>query len=298
MFNPDASKQPAEATYPVEKLYLFKRFTRATYLVETKSQAPTWDPAKRIKRWFDPNALGVSPETVMTYKVVGLDLKGNPVINSLTMTAKEACSVNLPGVMSFPKYVPMPTNAVMYCSATNDWPAGNSAVNVDLLCLKEEAEALASEIGGTKVLENEFFGGPCTINWADEKRRNWLVEWNGDNLQASALLKAKYMNGVGAPGKWILDRVATPVWQPEYIKDAGMQDPRPEILNPIRNLYPNEKLVSGFGGVVSVMNTSLASAAQAPSPAGSVNLPDLSKDVKDSLEILKEIKALLTGQAS
>jgi hypothetical protein len=221
---------PTKAYYPVTDLQLFDRHNRATYTAAFGEQAPPWDPAKRIKRWFDtsPNAGSY------TY----FDSQARQV-RTLITTPAEAAAINLPGVYAYLPYVVPPTPAVVIHNSVGD--TSTTAFPVSLLCLQADAIDLAHAIGGGTPVEGQFIG-QFVINWNGELRRNWLIPWQGDNQQASILLLQKNRSGLNSPGKWDLsDHLNGPKWIPA-VQETGAQDPRPEIPIPVRALFPQEAL--------------------------------------------------------
>lgn len=228
---------PDEPFYPVEKLFLFDRHTRATWEQTFGEQAPPWNKDRRIKRWADSTALErVSDPDNQLVEYTWFDL-ASASFKKMTMTAREAATPNLPGKYVYPKYQIAPTPAVVIGPA----PMDPMPVRPEILCHRAEAEALRNELGGEEVVEGlTFTTGPFRIDWRGETRRQWLIKIGGDYHNAGALLAMKNANGVGAPGKWEKTRTG-PVWV-SFAQDTGEQDPRPEIPIPCRPLDPVEAI--------------------------------------------------------
>lgn len=242
--NPITPEQPKEARYPLSALQLFARLTRALYLQLFGAQAPPWDKARPIKRWFDTSVLIDSQDPdndIVTYE--GWDERAKK-IKRIAMTVREAATPNLPGLVSYPKYTAASTAAVLV------GPSGSTPIPADFLCTRADADAICKAIDGAKVTEAAtFVAGPFRYEWNGETRRQYVIEWRGQLLDAGALLKQQYANGVGAPGRWDLAGT-TPVWISDA-QDNGEQDPRPEVLIPMRKLLANERIDSTpFGSVV------------------------------------------------
>lgn len=259
---------PDEPYYPIERLYLFDRHTRATWERTFGEQAPPWDKERRIKRWADTSALeGVADPVNQLVEYNYFDLTSRS-FKKLVLTAQEAALPNLPGQYVYPKYAVAPTPAVVVGPA----PLEPQPLRADLLCRKEEAQALAAELNADEVVESlTFTSGPFRIEWNGEGRRQWLVRIGANYYNAALLIKSKYANGIGAPGKWEKTPRGEPVWV-SFAQDTGDQDPRPEIPIPCRPLDPREALhVTPFG--VLVYRKDIASELN-PQPAGSALTPE------------------------
>lgn len=229
---------PFEAAYPVEKLNLFPRLTRATYLDLYGVEPPAWDTTRKIKRWFDTSVLegfsGDIDNEVVAYDV--FEPSSATGTRRLVLTLREASTPNLPGAVSYPKYVIAPTPAVVITPITGE----RTPVNPSYLSLREEAEALARELGVESAAVRESALTGFTTAWNGEQRRPWVVEFRGTPHQVSLLLQRKYAHGVGAPGRWDLSG-EQPVWAPEQ-QDTGERDLRPEVPIPMRRLLEFEQL--------------------------------------------------------
>lgn len=244
--------QPEEVLYGPDKLQLFPRLTRATYREKYGVEPPPWDKAKRIKRWFDTSVLeGVedAENHVVQYEV--FDATRPRGVRVLAMTAAEAAAPNLPGAAVYPKYVVAPTPAVIVAPISGE----KSGVNPEHLSDRAEAVALAAELGLDAAAVRESSLAMFVVYWNGERRRPWVIEWKGSDLQVSLLLRMRYANGVGAPGRWDVSGTS-PVWVPEA-PETGEQDMRPEIPIPVRPLLPNERIVTGFGGIITIQREDL-----------------------------------------
>jgi hypothetical protein len=267
---------PDEPYYPIERLWLFDRHTRATWEQTFGEQAPPWDKGRRIKRWSDTTALeGVADPDNQLVEYNYFDLTSRS-FKKLVLTAREAALPNLPGRYVYPKYVVEPTPAVV----AGPPPLAPQPLRSDLLSRKEEADALATELGADEVVESEgFASGPFQIRWNGELRRQWLVRIGSEYYNAGLLLKSKHANGIGAPGKWE-KTPGGPTWI-SFAQDTGEQDVRPEIPIPCRLLDPREALhVTPFG--VLVYRKDRPSELN-PQPSGDAMLAAIASDVKKLL---------------
>jgi hypothetical protein len=246
--------QPPLARYSLAELELFPRLTREGYRERHGEQAPAWDKTRRIQRWFDTAALegeGDPRERMVSYEVFDA-AKGE--FRTMRMTAWEAGTPNLPGVVSYPKYVVAPTRAVLRSVIDGT----ETPLNPNYLCELEEARQVARELGVDEGgVRQSDFGGPWRHVWNGETRRLWTVEWKGMRLQASVLLMMRHQQGVGAPGHWDVSG-AEPVWIAEVQGDTGERDPRPEMPIPVRRPLANERLEQGLGGLWTVVRTDLS----------------------------------------
>lgn len=241
---PVTPAQPNEARYPIDRLNLFQRHNRDTFQKAFGQQAPPWDRAKPIKRWFDTGALEGSEDPqndVVTYE--GYDT-GQKKWRRIALTVADASSINLPGAFVYPKRIVAPTPAVLVD------PNGAHPLNVNYLCTREEAQRLCDELQAEGIQESAAFTGPLQINWLGEQRRQWCVVWHGELRSAPQLLMYQTANGVGAPGKWDTSS-GSPIWI-SYMQDTGEQDVRPEVLMPTRKLLANERIDVGLFGIAVV----------------------------------------------
>jgi len=262
---------PNEPFYPIDRLYRFKRYDRASWEVEFGAQAPPWDPKRPKKYWADTSAVTnvEDPDnTPVVYDYFDFNTRS---FKKMKLSASEAATPNLPGQYTYPAYVIMPTSAVM-----NDPDGGKTTLNPKILCYRTEAEEIAKELGADTVVQSQAFTtGPFTIDWNKEHRRIWLIRLGSNYLSAAALVQAKAKNGVGAPGKWQILESGQPVWIPEPL-ETGEHDPRPEVPVPCRPLAENEALYLGHPMKVIVYRTDMESEynqAAAPSSDGTADFP-------------------------
>jgi len=232
--------QPSAGVYGPESLQLFKRFNRDTYLGAFGVQAPPFNVSKPVKRWFDTEVLSVCVENdndpnveLVQYSVFDRDK-----IKKINMTVNSASEINLPGLVVYPKFVPVPTLAKQFINFGSSTIV--NSINVLNICSYEEAVVVAATLGLLKesVSESrwETFG---EISWNGETRRPWLITFKGSKLQAAFLLQRIYSNGVGAPGKWDMSSVE-PVWVSD-LQVSGEQVPV-EVPIPVRALASNERI--------------------------------------------------------
>jgi len=242
---PVVPAQPDLPQYGVGSLALFKTFTRDSYLAAFGVQAPPFDPTKKPKHWFDTSVTGAPDDVVSYLRCMGVDQAGNPKpFKNFGITVADAETVNLPGAFNYPAYNPAPTQAT----------AGGSLLNNRYLCLKEEADELCVEINAAMPPTKQYevyeaaLGGPFAYYYPpNEPRRVYQI----GPLNAGLLLSAKNQQGVGKPGKWVLENPngEEPVWKWDPVPATSNNLAAVEM--PLRELLPNEKLVANlFAGVV------------------------------------------------
>lgn len=243
---PNELAVPDEPYYPIDRLLLFDRHNRASWEKTFGEQAPPWDKERRIKRWADTTALeGVADPANHLVEYNYFDFASRS-FKKFVITAREAAAPNLPGQYVYPKFAVQPTPAMVVSSQGGD----PQPVNPAILCFKEEARALAAELGAEEVVEAlTFTTGPFRIEWSTETRRQWLIRIGSEYHNAAALLAVRNANGIGAPGEWV-KTPSGPRWV-SFVQDTGEQDPRPEIPIPCRLLDPREALhITPFGVTV------------------------------------------------
>jgi hypothetical protein len=257
---PITPAQPSDKSYPISALNLFRDFSRPTYLATFGEEAPNWDKARQIKRWFDSTALpvGSNPNEVMP-PYLGWDSVRREFVH-FSLTRLEASQVNLPGFRVLPKFEEAPTDAMVV------GPYGlNGSVAVNSICAEADARKVMEEVGGTNLRMATTFmgGGPFFIVWGSETRRQWMLTWKGNDIQCESLIRMRNAQGVGGPGVWNLDG-SFPVWVPADLRDSGETDNRPEVLMPVRGLLPNEQLNAMPVGNPSVIRVDLSGDQPAP----------------------------------
>jgi hypothetical protein len=240
--NAPSPAQPVTAFYPQSALQLFPSITRAQYLAKFSTDAPTYDSTKKPKDWFDPTLTG-APTDIVTYNFIDTSTPGKPVIGTISMTVAEASAVNIPGVHSYPQYVPAPTVAT-----ENVLGAPQQPIPANQLASHADALAIATDWGCAPSCVTEWTPQAIVFNWGTETRRIYLIMYNGVQLNAGQYLGIMNANGVGAPGHWVFTG-PQPTWVSLLPASVPVVlQPWPE---PVRALLPNEALFSGlFAGVV------------------------------------------------
>ena len=186
---------------------------------------------------------------------------------TFTVSALEASLPNLPGKYVYPKYIVLPTDAVVVGPDGDGQP-----LNPNIICYKEEAAVVAVELGGHVIESTSFSEGPFTIDWKGEVRRRWLIVFPNITCNAAALVRDRHSHGVDAPGEWTWVKVG-PHKEPRWISHqqlTGDHDPRPEIPIPCRQLFPVEAIFIGFGGVPTIYRTDMESPYNPAPQAGGV----------------------------
>jgi hypothetical protein len=96
---------------------------------------------------------------------------------------------------------------------------------------------------------------PFSINWGSETRRQFNLRTpEGETWDASTLVRNRFANGIGAPGKWV--KVAEGVSFVSSLPPSGEMNPI-EVPMAIRDFLPNEKLDFVFGGIPMVTRTDM-----------------------------------------
>lgn len=276
--------QPTEAFYPVQELEESIRYTRASFVTQFGVQPDAYDPSKQIKRWAQTELAGagtVSPGgPVHGFKFNFID-RGQ--VREMELSGAWAASLNLPGLYSFPKYVPEGTTAMM------TGPFGfQGSVPAITLSTWLQATALAGALNKGAVMgrimgylaeafEQEL-DPAFSISWGSEKRRQMAIRVRLEDssvitFTVGILLAQRHAAGTGAPGSWsIMPKSYAPLWT-SATQETGEFDSRPEIPMPIRALLPNEKLVEAklspfSAGQMIVVNMEKESVYN-PKPSGS-----------------------------
>lgn len=237
---PVTPPQPDKLSYATSELNLFKLYDRDSYRVAFGAAAPTCDPSKPLKAWFDSTMGSIDPDSLALYKGVLTNKDGTPVVKQFWMTAGEAAVVNLAGRETYPKYVVAPTKAYIPSPIVGQ---PNYVVLAEDLITPGQASTLAAELLGTAVDTS----WPGTVWPADEARRKYTIVIGDARCSGAALLAQKYSSGIGAPGHWSKNSDGEPIWVYDPLPDcARVTNSRPV---PVRDLLPNESFKdSPFGG--------------------------------------------------
>ena len=255
---PLAPPQPDQDIFSPTALALFREYTRESYRSTFGLDAPPWDPARLYKSWFDSSTFIPQPNTV-AYRTFGQDATGAWGLQNLTLTFADAASVNLPGEITYPKYLVSPTGATR----------GSSSMSANYLSLESDARTLLPAFGGTSLVDQGITPVFTVVYPAGEARRMWaIVTPNGNQLNVGLLLIERNAGGVGSPGHWdTADDSASggyPKWMADPAAPSGLDDTRPHCAMPVRALLPNERIGMQTLGVFDspvIMRTDLGQAA-------------------------------------
>ncbi len=259
---------PEEPFYPIDTLYLFDRFDRASWERAFGEQAPPWDPSRGVKAWADTTAIEGADDPDGVFVEYDYFDPASRKFERMRMTAREAAVPNLPGEYVYPAYVVTPTPAVII-----NPDGGEDTFNPEMLCYRAEADGLARELGATSVIENRFpEGGQFRIEWRGEQRRMWLLRIGSNLHSAALLLQKKYRGGVGAPGEWMIEPSGQPVWLARK-QETGLGNRQREVAVPCRHLADNEALYLGHPMKVVVYRTDMDSEYNRADPAAAGALP-------------------------
>ena len=239
------TNQSDEAYYPVETLQTHKRFDRASWKRQFKVQAPPYDPNRPPKAWVD----GAYRTGTVEFNVFNRTTRQ---METIKLRAEEASTPNLLGEYIYPKWIPASTPAI-----TVHPYGGTTPISPNSICLRDEAEVLKDELGGTEILENRHVNNMFQISWQGEVRRIWMIRIAGQLQNAAGLLRRKYRFGVGAPGFWSVSN-GQPVWTSD--KQETGEGVGGEVLVPSRVLRDNEALYLDHPMKVVVYRTDMASA--------------------------------------
>ncbi len=259
--------QPNEARYGIEKLYTSPRLTRAIYAQLYGAEAPAYDPKSRIKRWFFNNLVSSDPQnTLVTVTIWDAITR---TIRPMAMTEAVVSAPNLPGAVSWPKYVnPVGTPAIIVDPNGGQTLTMNGETLVDLVQAKAVLDEINAQLGPGFVLVPAGEPWPWKIVWGFEPRRKMNVTAGGNLWDAAAMLKNRFAAGLGSPGKWVDQGSLGPVFVSEVPND-GEQDIRPEIPMPCRPLLPNEQFATvTFGGLGGVIERTDLLPANSEAPGG------------------------------
>ncbi len=236
---PTVLPQPDKAQYGVGELAIFKVYGRDSYRAAFGVQAPSYDPSRRTKSWFDSSVDPSDPEALAVYRVVAQDRSGAWLLRKVGMTAREAAAVNLPGLVDYPAYAVAPTGATR----------GGSLMNPDYLSLESEAQALRQAIGGEGLVDEGLTTFFSAVFPSDEPRRMWSVMFRARAFNVGVLLKSRNAAGVGSPGHW-----STQTGEPVWVTEVPAAGSGAEVAGqtpwemPCRDLLANEKLQGGLFG--------------------------------------------------
>lgn len=264
---PKVKPQPDQMSYGLDVLEVFTRFTRATYNTAFGEQPLTWDKTRQIKRWFDTSVAALDPDATYIDPLTGRlpfyfvpDGKGGAVKKNITLTNREAMTVNLPGLYVYPKYdIPASGAYVPIWDETGTKVLTKQYLRKEDLSNRKDATDLIAEITAAGIAMDPdptetTFGGIFAFRYDEgETRRIWTIQragMPGSLNTVGRLLMAKNERGVGAPGHWdIAKDTGNVMWVSDLPMDTGEQDPRPEVAIPNRDLMTNER----FGSVGNMM---------------------------------------------
>jgi len=240
---PVIQQQPDALQYGEEAIALFRPYTREGFEEEWDVQPPAFDPSRPIQFWFDTTA----PGQARTYKKLTRD-----GLVDFTVPARERATPNLPGKYRYPK---------PYYAATDAYqesPGGRREPIVPhLLTTLDEADQLCREIQGQRVEESQMPMFPYVYP-PHEKRRIHTVVRNGQSYPAWRMRSTQTSHGVGAPGHWDLSDPDCIRWSAGPFPDG--KDCKLYKAVPVRDLLPNEKVETIFGGLTAIRRTDVGPA--------------------------------------
>lgn len=220
---------------PIQALQLtgYDMYTRASYLTKFGKPAPPADPSRRAKAWIGYGTFWF------------LESTGPIVFKQETVPVSENLP-NIEGAGPFAAYVIAPSGAWQMQGGVR-----TSVYNPLYLSLQSDAQALMTQLGGSKLIDNganQFL--PLSYD-PTEQRREWeFTDQQGIVVNVGALLFIRNMMGAGAPGHW--DQSGT---TPTWVADS----PKPDFTQPVwsapcRALAANESIQpTGVFGFPSLM---------------------------------------------
>ncbi|MEN6535359.1 MAG: hypothetical protein ABFD89_16970 [Bryobacteraceae bacterium] len=301
-FVPQVPAQPDKATYQATELQLSPRLTRDIYQKMFNEQAPAYDPARRIKRWFFTNTVSGSTDqsgVMVEFKVFD-DKTGK--FETIAMTAKEAATPNLPGTVVYEKYV-NPTATVAQLQVINALGqvmlAGQTGMNlVEPMLLQSVVDEAAAQLSIALVVEESTVPSPFKLVYGSETRRKMnVVLPSGQKIDGPSFVANRFAKGIFAPGKWSLNSDNQPVFTPDVPVD-GEQDVRPEVSIPVRSLLPNEKVESRLdfaaGLIYYIARTDVSDPTPTPSTGGGLTAEQAAALTRIDASVTKIAKFLGT----
>lgn len=244
--------------YTLGDLKMFEAFTLETYRARFGEDPPDFDPNTRPKYWFDTTPGDGTGFKVYYTFAAGSD--GKVTSQSVPLSDAARSRVNIPHDRLFSKWEPAPTAA----KQANSF-GGYNPVNVESLATLDQASNLQAELAAA--------GFPSLVNFMDygqfgvvfppeEQRKQYTLDFQdpaSTRIFVGALLKEKYLKGVGAPGKWVATANGG---LPGWVSDTPMPTPGPvldQVPFPMRPLNTDETFrQDGFTGMARVQRGSLS----------------------------------------
>jgi hypothetical protein len=290
--------QPKEARYGIDKLYLTQVLTREKYFEIYGEEAPFYDPSRKPKRWFFTDVLegSVDPDNELVQFQVWDPNKR--AIVPLVMTKREASLPNLTGVVKFREYKNSETTTAKMYGPTGEGGDGYSPINGAVLADPKLVDLVVKEIQKDTGVQFDVELSPDPWPWkyvyGSETRRNLNLVRESEQYSAAYILQQRFKNGLGHPGKWLIEKGVGPVFEPAVIP-SGSGDSRPEVPVPVRPLLPNERIdTNPFGSVVT--RTDMTQNEPAPGTGSLTVVQDkLLKQVAEDVAFIKAKLESMSG---
>lgn len=235
----------------IESLEMFEQVNRAQYEAKFGEQAPPFDVTRPDKLWCD------NSEKAGNYMRISRDETGKPSLVPMTMSRELAAGVNIPGAYRWQQYTPAPTQAAAQIRDDQNRVIATVPVQAADLSTQDEARAIALEVGGAYTGNSGWLA--ISVDWpSDEQRRLWLVNVGSLAYHAGQLLRMKYVNGIGAPGKWVNDAIGLR-WEPTAQITAQLDPKVKPVPVPCRQLDPEEEFYQQPMGVWAIRKKVAAS---------------------------------------
>jgi len=130
----------------------------------------------------------------------------------------------------------------VYVVPPSDSTIGRNAANPLYLVSNKQMSELMVEIlqdtGKVLTASKDFTQPPSTLVLGPKDRADNRAAWKLGNSLVGFLLKEKYANGIGSPGKWELDSNGDPHWKSEAV---ATDNDLPTADYPIRKLLDTEQ---------------------------------------------------------
>jgi hypothetical protein len=233
-------------------LNLLPEYDRDGYLAAAGVQPPTNDPTQPVKTWVateDASGNSITPTTpAVTFNYWVPNGNNAPTWGSFTVTGAQALAPNIPGLATYPAYVPAPTPATQGGDLTNpiSIQAGDLSTEAQALALAESWGMTAAEAAAAVADTYDIQFAPFTINYNGDTRQYLTISWNGILVNVGEMLQNMYAAGVGAPGSWNLETGVPGQTNPVWVSTQPAVAPTPNatiLPVPQRALLANEVFV-------------------------------------------------------
>ena len=247
---PRIPTQPNLQQYTLQQLGLFQVWTRASLRQQFPAvlfapglpagEWPDYDLSRPPKLWAD----GSADPTAVNVAYPAALAPGATTFSPLALSGFDAATLNLPGRILYPVWMPAPTSAVSV--------AANGAIttlNPMFLSTLSQAQTVLAQKAFSGYVLDDSWDSEFNVSYPDtEPRRQWGIKANAPGAQVwnvGALLHDQYAMGIGFPGSWGLSNTG-PLWTSMPLPPDGSADSRPAVAMPCRALLGNEQIQNGL----------------------------------------------------